>query len=131
MRTVWCEATGAKSAAEALYAMIEKAGAGKAFKKLEKAFAEESNAFYFNEREFNALGYRFINEEKLQEAIAVFEINAKMNPKSWNVYDSLAEANMLSGNTEMAIKFYEKSIEMNPANENGKQKLEEIKQAKK
>ena len=131
VRTVWCDTTGAKSAAEALLAMIEKAGAEKALKKLETVYAEESNAFYFDEVEFNALGYRFINEKKLQEAIAVFKINVKMNPKSWNVYDSLAEAHMLNGDTELAVKLYNKSLEINPDNNNGKQMLERIKTAKK
>ena len=131
VRTVWCDATGAKSAAEALYSMIGKAGAEKAFKKIKTAHAEESNALYFDEREFNALGYRFINEQKLPEAIAVFEINVKMNPKSWNVYDSLAEAHMLNGDTELAVKLYNKSLAINPDNENGKQMLERIKTAKK
>ena len=130
VRTVWCDTTGAKSAAEALHTMIVKAGIEKSLKKLQVARAEETNDLYFDEAEFNSLGYRFINEEKLPEAIAVFKLNVEMNPESWNVYDSLAEANMLSGNTEMAIKFYEKSIEMNPANENGKQMLERIKTAK-
>jgi glyoxylase-like metal-dependent hydrolase (beta-lactamase superfamily II) len=127
IRTVWCEVTGAKSAAEGLGKMIEKAGIEEAIKKMKALRAAETNDFYFDEAEFNGLGYRLINEKKLLEAIAVFKLNVEMYPESWNVYDSLAEGYMVNGEKELAIKFYNKSIEMNPDNENGKKMLEKIK----
>ena len=69
--------------------------------------------------EMNRLGYKFLGEEKVLEAIEVFKINVKEFPESWNVYDSLGEAYMVNGNTELSIKNYQKSVELNPNNRGG------------
>jgi tetratricopeptide (TPR) repeat protein len=66
------------------------------------------------ERGVNILGYSFLNTEKYDEAIALFKLNVEHFPKSANVYDSLAEAYMKSGNNELAIKYYKKSLEAIP-----------------
>ena len=50
--------------------------------------------------------------KKLDEAIAVFEQNTKDYPQSSNVWDSLAEGYMTRGNKAEAIKYYEKSLEL-------------------
>jgi len=66
------------------------------------------------ERGINMLGYAFLNSEKYDEAIAVFKLNVEHFPKSANVYDSLAEAYMKSGNNKLAIKYYQKTLEAIP-----------------
>jgi len=66
------------------------------------------------ERRVNSLGYSFLNVEKYDEAIELFKLNVEHFPKSANVYDSLAEAYMKSGNNELAIKFYQKTLEVIP-----------------
>jgi CubicO group peptidase (beta-lactamase class C family) len=66
------------------------------------------------ERGINSLGYSFLNAEKYDEAIALFKLNVEHFPKSANVYDSLAEAYMKSGNNELAIKYYDKTLEAIP-----------------
>ena len=43
-----------------------------------------------------------------------------------NVYDSLGEAYMKTGQKELAIKNYEKSLELNPKNDNGKEMLKKL-----
>jgi len=45
-----------------------------------------------------------------------------------NVYDSYGEALMLNGEYELAIKNFEKSIELNPENKNAVNMIQEIKQ---
>ncbi len=67
----------------------------------------------------NALGYRLLRAEKVVEAIEVFKINIELHPESWNAYDSLGEGYMTNGDTELAIQYYERSVEMNPDNTNG------------
>ena len=62
----------------------------------------------------------------MDEAIAVFKLNVKMNPESWNVYDSLGEAFLAAGKYEKARSLYEKSLALNPDNENGKKMLAKI-----
>ncbi len=89
--------TNGTAAAEARYAEIRK---------------KENDNYQFGENRFNRLGYEFVRAGKLPEAISVFKMNVENNPGSANVYDSLAEAYMLAGRTENAIKNYEKSLKM-------------------
>lgn len=53
-------------------------------------------------------------------------MNVEMYPESWNVYDSLGEGYMNDEQKELAIKNYEKSLELNPDNENGKAMLRRL-----
>ncbi len=82
----------------------------------------------FFEASMNALGYEFLFEEKVDESIAIFELNVDEFPDSWNAYDSLGEARMKNGEREKAIALYEKSIELNPDNDNGITQLNELRQ---
>jgi tetratricopeptide (TPR) repeat protein len=56
----------------------------------------------------------------------MFKINVELYPESWNVYDSLGEALLAAGDREAAIAMYEKSLEINPENTNGRDMLEQI-----
>ena len=93
-------------------------GASKAYKKVAAA-----DGYYFEEKEFNNVGYILLKAGKAKEAVAVFKMNVDMYPDSWNVYDSLGEAYLALGNTTKAVSLYEKSLELNPENENGKKML--------
>ena len=124
--SLYIDATGATSAADVLNAWIEKKGLDEAMAKIKKVIAEESNKYFFMEAEFNRLGYRLLTAKKVDEAIAVFKLNTKMYPESWNTYDSLAEAHMVKGDKEVAVTLYKKSIELNPKNENGKKMLKKL-----
>lgn len=84
------------------------------------------NEYYFNERQFNTVGYRLLSANKIKEAIEVFKLNVAAYPDSWNVYDSLAEAYMSDKNNKLAIKYYKKSLELNPDNNNGKEMLKRL-----
>jgi tetratricopeptide (TPR) repeat protein len=80
------------------------------------------------EARLNASGYSLLSAEKIDEAIDVFKLNVQLYPKAWNTYDSLGEAYALKGNKELAIKNYEKSMELNPNNEFGKLALVKLKE---
>ena len=75
---------------------------------------------------FNASGYRFLDDNKIDEAIEVFKLNVKLYPTAWNTYDSLGEAYALAGEKGLAIENYKKSIELNPENEHGKEMLRKL-----
>jgi predicted alpha/beta superfamily hydrolase len=78
----------------------------------------------------NSCGYMQLHLHNIDGAIEIFKQNIKNYPNSFNVYDSLGEAYMLKGEKLMAIKNYERSIQLNPDNDNGKKMLEKLKQAK-
>jgi tetratricopeptide (TPR) repeat protein len=58
------------------------------------------------EAELNNYGYQLLGQQKVDDAIAIFERNVKAHPQSWNVYDSLAEAYGIKGDKKRAIEFY-------------------------
>jgi tetratricopeptide (TPR) repeat protein len=55
-------------------------------------------------------------------------MNVELFPKSWNVYDSLAEAYAVKGEKGLAIQYYERSLELNPDNQNAKDQLKNLRQ---
>ncbi|UCG52122.1 MAG: hypothetical protein JSW58_00790 [Candidatus Latescibacterota bacterium] len=95
----------------------------KAFYEMKKADAGE---YVFDEKQFNALGYVFLTHKKVDEAIAVFELNVKEYPDSWNVYDSLGEAYMAAERYDDSIKNYEIAVRMNPESDHSKKQLEKL-----
>jgi hypothetical protein len=81
----------------------------------------------FTERQMNALGYEYLNHNRVKEAIALFRLNIEAYPESFNVYDSFAEALMTDHQYTLAVQNYTRSLELNPGNDNGRKKLEELK----
>ena len=80
--------------------------------------AREAKVYDFSEPELNQLGYRLLQTKKLKEAVEIFKLNVEAYPQGFNTYDSLGEAYMISGNNELAIQNYKKSLELNPQNAN-------------
>lgn len=87
-----------------------------------------ASQFEFDEGVLNQLGYAFLNQGKTQDAIQAFQMNVQEYPKSWNCYDSLGEAYMKAGQKKLAIENYNKSMELNPDNQNGAEMLKKLKE---
>jgi CubicO group peptidase (beta-lactamase class C family) len=79
-----------------------------------------------SEDTINSTGYQLMAAKKLPDAIRIFQLNVELHPQSWNVYDSLGEAYMDSGDKGLAIQNYNKSLELNPSNSNGKNMLKKL-----
>ncbi len=79
-----------------------------------------------SEDAINSAGYQLLSAKKLSDSIQIFELNVQLHPESWNVYDSLAEAYMNSGEKELAIQNYQKSLELNPKNNNAVTTLKKL-----
>jgi CubicO group peptidase (beta-lactamase class C family) len=109
-----------------LLSVIEDEGVDVALNNYKDLKEEEKDIFDFNERDLNSLGYYYLRNERYEEAIKIFQLNIEEYPKSYNTYDSMGEAHMVSGNKEKAIEYYKKSIELNPQNVNGFNKLNEL-----
>ncbi len=67
----------------------------------------------------NQLGYHYLGNGKIENAVALFKLNADLFPKSSNVYDSYGEALLANGEKEKGIENYLKSVELNPGNKEG------------
>lgn len=83
-------------------------------------------AYFADEAELNALGYRYLQAGATDAAIAVFEMNVSRFPESWNVYDSLGEGFAARGDRARAIELYRRSLEINPGNTNAAAALERL-----
>ncbi len=81
-----------------------------------------------SEQDLNTLGYSFLGNEELDKALEVFKLTTILFPDSFDAYDSYGEALLKSNRKAEAIEMYEKSIELNPENENGKKVLLQLKQ---
>ena len=60
-------------------------------------------------------------------ALAVFGLTTELYASSANAYDSLGEACERSGDTARAIINYRRSLELNPDNDNARQRLQALK----
>lgn len=78
------------------------------------------------EKTLNSIGYILIGNDRLNDAIKVFEINVKENTNSGDAFDSLGEGYFIAGKYEISKKYYLKSLELNPNNDNAKEMLSKI-----
>ena len=118
-----------QSAAVLLEQMLTQSAGPEALeRKIEEIKAGGDDKFFFDEVEINRLGYRFINQNRVDEAIVIFKWNVQLHPEAFNTYDSLGEAYVVKGEKELAIRNYQKSLELDPDNTNAVQMLERLKQ---
>ena len=115
-----------ESAAYRIEQAINKNGLKAGVKKYREIKSDPENKLYFEENEFNALGYRLMGKGDIEDAIAILKLNVELHPDSFNVYDSLGEAYMNSGDAKNAIKNYKKSLELNPENANAREMLKKL-----
>lgn len=118
--------TGQQDAAGRLYALIDEGAGEGAIGEVIGAREASPARYFYQEASLVAMGYRFLQEQKVPQAVAMFKAAVAIFPGAWNTYDSLAEALLQAGDTDGAIRNYEKSIELNPDNRNGKDALARI-----
>jgi tetratricopeptide (TPR) repeat protein len=103
---------------------------------LERAYAQALNAdnedrknlmnYWHSEGDLNEWAYSFLQKNELSKALEIFKLNVLLHPESANVYDSLADAYLKSGNKELSIKNYKKALEIDPGKNSAKKALEQL-----
>jgi len=88
--------------------------------------SSQSDLYIFNETQLDILGKDLLGLIRIEEAIEVFKLNIRLYPGSSKVYDSLGGAFMIAGDNQLAIENYEKSLELDPANDNAKIMIKKI-----
>ncbi|WP_296381722.1 tetratricopeptide repeat protein [Winogradskyella sp.] len=81
---------------------------------------QDSTSAFINEWDFNSMGYKHIRKKEYEKAIGVLKLNAALHPNSANVYDSMAEAYLLNGDSLEAYTNYKKTLEYNSGNKRAK-----------
>ncbi len=115
-----------KDIGETLLEVINTRGVKAAIEIYHKVKSENNGEYNFREEALNVLGYHLIDQNRLEESIEIFKLNALEYPLSYNVYDSLGESYFLSKNYEKALLNYEKSLKLNPENKNAEKVIKEI-----
>jgi hypothetical protein len=106
--------------------VLDRGGIEEAVTYYRKQREQDSTALLFTEQQMNRLGYTCLNRGQVKEALALFRLNIEAYPESFNVYDSYGEALMADRQYKPAVQNYARSVELNPGNDNGRKKLEEL-----
>ncbi len=118
------------SEADFIHLIVEK-GLSAARDAIQQMKASYPGEVLIDESVLNWLGYHFLYWwGREEEAVEVFKLNVSLFPESANAHDSLGEAYLTRGQTELAIQSYEKSLELNPDNANAASVLKRLKKKK-
>ena len=112
-----------KPLSQILYKTIKAKGSKEAIEQYHALKEKDPNGYDFRENTLNIFGYRLLRVKMIEEAVAIFKLNAEMFPESSNVYDSLADGYKEMGEKKLAIKNYAKAIELNPDARESNRKL--------
>lgn len=116
-----------KSIVDTLMSIIVDKNIDEAIETYWTLYSDYEDRYNFKESQLNILGYQLLQVGLNKEAIKIFKLNVEQFPESSNVYDSLGEGYMIAGDNKNAIKNYERSLKLNPANDNAKKMLEQLK----
>jgi hypothetical protein len=83
----------------------------------------DNEKYLISEAALDSLGYHLIKQNKIKEAVTVFQINVELFPNSWKAWDSLGEGFMYMNDETQCRTAYEKSLEINPDNRNASKQL--------
>ena len=118
------------STAGELYKVLIKNNGDAAVKYYYELKRDYPNEYPFFESLINRIGYWLLSKGRIEDAIKIFELQIKEFPDSPNGYDSLAEAFQTEGKKELAIKNYEKSLQLDPRNKNAEEMLKQLRMKK-
>jgi CubicO group peptidase (beta-lactamase class C family) len=71
-------------------------------------------------------GYSLLAYKKTEDAVEALKLEVHEYPRYWNGYDTLAEVYAALGEKQLAIQNYEKSVEINPDNQNAVENIKKL-----
>lgn len=114
------------SIAEPLLKTITEKDIQSAIRQYYELKAAQPDGYDLSEEELKSLAYKLFQMKKLKEALGICKLNVELHPQSFSAYDNLAEAFLANGDKELAIKNFEKSLELNRFNWNAAEKLKTL-----
>ncbi|MGH9850984.1 MAG: serine hydrolase, partial [Blastocatellia bacterium] len=125
----WLKYESYKSLARTLFRNVMAKGADEVlreYREWRKGRAASEVVNENHENQMNRLGYDLMSALRVKDAIEVFKLNVEDYPQSSNVYDSLGEAYLNSGEKELAIRNYQRSLELDPKNTGAVEALKKL-----
>jgi tetratricopeptide (TPR) repeat protein len=113
-----------ENAGEELFLLTKLKGIPAAFERYDEL---KLQAGAVNEQTLNTMGYSLLYGGREMDGLRAFQKNIQEYPQSSNVYDSLGEAYMKTGQKDLSIQSYEKSLQLNPKNDNAVRRLKKLK----
>ncbi len=124
----WLKYGSYKSPSKALLKTILAKGAAAALTEYRQTRKGRPASEALDENQMNRLGYDLMGGQLVKDSIEVFKQNVEDYPQSANGYDSLAEAYARDGQKELAIKNYQRSLELDPKNDNAADSLKKLRE---
>jgi len=116
---------GVPASAEAFRAELGKQGFDHA-SAIYAAMVKEQPDFRLDQNALIAWAYDLLQKDHLPEAVELFKMCVQLFPDWWNSYDSLGDAYVKTGQVSLAIDNYKKSLELNPKNDDTREKLRKL-----
>ena len=85
-----------------------------------------TQAYQVGAGQLSLLGYKLLQHGKNQEALEIFKVNAVEYPQVAEIWDSLGDGYLATGNKEEAIRNFRKSLEMKPTNTSAMESLRSL-----
>ncbi len=76
--------------------------------------------------DLNILGYYLMNRQRLDDALAIFQLNIELYPDVANCYDSIAECFLNRNENDKAIKHYKLAYEKLPSDTTANEEFKEF-----
>jgi cyclase len=114
------------SVAGELYAVLVHGDADAAIARYRELKRDYPTEYPFADNHLVRVGYWLLDKGRTADAIKLLQLYVSEFPDSANGYDSLGEAYMRAGDTDAAIRNYEKSLELNPQNDNARAMLKRL-----
>jgi CubicO group peptidase (beta-lactamase class C family) len=109
-----------------LWETILAQGAGAAIDRMRQARLAQPDAGEEHEETLNDLGYDLMANQRISDAIQIFALAVELFPQSANAYDSLGEAYMNAGQRDLAIRNYQRSLDLDPENQHAARMIAEL-----
>ncbi|MCG3156444.1 MAG: hypothetical protein DKINENOH_03068 [bacterium] len=114
------------SLAKELYVVLQRSDGAAAVVRYYELKKEHPAGYPFVESLIRRTGDWLLSKGRADDAIKIFELDTKEFPNSSLAYNGLGEAYLKAGKNEQARESFEKSLELNPANENARKMLQQL-----
>lgn len=90
-------------------AVYRQAGVAAAMRRYKELRESASDRWRFDEPQLNSVGYWLLRRDAMDDAIAIFRLNAEVHPGVPNLHDSLGDAYVAAGRLQEAVESYRRA----------------------
>ena len=99
---------------DTLYQIIKQKDIASAVNRFNELKDKHPDDYDFSKDQLNWLGVELRDTGMFDESIAIYKWIIELYPDWWNAYNGIADVYRMKGDKVLAIKYYAKSLEMNP-----------------